>query len=194
MARAEQRERTRNALLVAAATEFEENGFAATTLGDVAARLGLVRATVHFHFATKEQLAEAVVRQELEAWDALRRTSLDTEAEPVRRLRWVSAQMAQRYVSDPVTRAAIRLLDEHRVPRFDPAPTSGWTTYVADQLRAARLVASVPEQVDPELDAVLLVGMFRGLLPSLTQASESLRTEMLVDLFCHYAIAGLSAR
>ncbi len=194
MARAEQRERTRNALLVAAATEFDENGFAATTLGDVAARLGLVRATVHFHFATKEQLAEAVVRQELEAWDALRRASLDAEAEPVRRLRWVSAQVAQRYVSDPVTRAAIRLLDEHRVPRFDPAPASGWTTYVADQLRAARLVASVPERVDPALDAVLLVGMFRGLLPSLAEPSENPRTDVLVDLFCHYALAGLSAR
>ncbi|MFT3834603.1 MAG: TetR family transcriptional regulator [Micropruina sp.] len=194
MARAEQRERTRSALLIAAATEFDEHGFAATTLGDVAARLGLVRATVHFHFATKEQLAEAVVRQELEAWELLRRTSLDVEAEPLSRLRWVSGQVARRYASDPVTRAAIRLLDEHRVPRLDPAPASGWTTYVADQLRAARVAGAVPAQVDPELDAGLLVGMFRGLLPSLTEASESARTEELVDLFCHYALAGLNAR
>lgn len=193
MARTEQRERTRNALLIAAATEFDENGFAATTLGDVAARLGLVRATVHFHFATKEQLAQAVVDQELAAWDALRRASLDAEAEPLPRLRWMSAQMARRYASDPITRAAIRLLDEHRVPRLDPAPASGWTIYLADQLRAARMAGSVSERVGPELDAILLVSMFRGLLPSLAEASDP-RTEALVDLFCHYALAGLRAR
>lgn len=54
MDNAERRRRTREALLEAAAQEFEAYGYEKTTLQGVADRLGLTRGTVLFHFHTKE--------------------------------------------------------------------------------------------------------------------------------------------
>ncbi|MFT9397923.1 MAG: helix-turn-helix domain-containing protein [Bifidobacterium psychraerophilum] len=56
MSRNEQRRRTREALLEAAALEFESYGYAETTLQHVADRLGLSRGTVLFHFQSKDAL------------------------------------------------------------------------------------------------------------------------------------------
>ena len=60
---AERRRRTREALLEAAALEFETQGYAKTTLQGVADRLGLTRGTVLFHFHTKEALRDTLIQQ-----------------------------------------------------------------------------------------------------------------------------------
>ena len=59
---AERRRRTREALLEAAALEFETQGYAKTTLQGVADRLGLTRGTVLFHFHTKEALRDTLIQ------------------------------------------------------------------------------------------------------------------------------------
>ena len=61
MNNAERRRRTREALLEAAAQEFEAYGYEKTTLQGVADRLGLTRGTVLFHFHTKEALRDTLV-------------------------------------------------------------------------------------------------------------------------------------
>lgn len=58
---AERRRRTREALLEAAAMEFETRGYAKTTLQGVADRLGLTRGTVLFHFHTKDALRDTLI-------------------------------------------------------------------------------------------------------------------------------------
>lgn len=61
MNNAERKRRTREALLEAAAQEFEAHGYAKTTLQGVADRLGLTRGTVLFHFHTKDALRDALI-------------------------------------------------------------------------------------------------------------------------------------
>lgn len=58
---AERRRRTREALLEAAALEFETQGYAKTTLQSVADRLGLTRGTVLFHFHSKDSLRDTLI-------------------------------------------------------------------------------------------------------------------------------------
>jgi AcrR family transcriptional regulator len=55
-------ERTRAAILTAAAARFRRDGFDATTLADIAEDLGITRSAVLHHFTTKATLLEEIVR------------------------------------------------------------------------------------------------------------------------------------
>jgi AcrR family transcriptional regulator len=55
--------RTRGALLTAARELFAENGFAATGREEIAERAGVTRGALYHHFASKTELAAAVVEQ-----------------------------------------------------------------------------------------------------------------------------------
>ncbi|WP_053752602.1 TetR/AcrR family transcriptional regulator [Streptomyces sp. MMG1533] len=60
MARQERAERTRRALIHAAAREFAEHGFAGTSLARISGAAGVTMGALTFHFATKGELADAV--------------------------------------------------------------------------------------------------------------------------------------
>src|SRR5580658_9563065 len=53
--------RTRGALLAAARELFAEKGFAATTRDEIAERAGVTRGALYHHFASKTEVAAAVV-------------------------------------------------------------------------------------------------------------------------------------
>lgn len=53
---------TRQRVLDAAARIFREHGYAATTLGDIADAAGLKTASLYYHFGSKEDLVEEVLR------------------------------------------------------------------------------------------------------------------------------------
>lgn len=53
----------RAAILKAAATAFAHKGFAATSMDDVAAQAGITKLIVYRHFASKEELYEAVLER-----------------------------------------------------------------------------------------------------------------------------------
>lgn len=63
--RAEQSEERRLAIVRAALDQFTESGFAATKISDIAHRAGVAKGTVYLHFADKEALFEAIVREAL---------------------------------------------------------------------------------------------------------------------------------
>jgi AcrR family transcriptional regulator len=64
-------ERTRAAILTAAAASFRADGFDATTLAGVAEQLGITRSAVLHHFRSKAALLEEIVRPFLDGLDAV---------------------------------------------------------------------------------------------------------------------------
>ena len=62
-------ERTRAAVLAAAARRFRWNGFDATTLSDIADDLSITRSAVLHHFSSKANLLEEIVRPFMEKLD-----------------------------------------------------------------------------------------------------------------------------
>ncbi|AWR87770.1 transcriptional regulator, TetR family [Meiothermus taiwanensis WR-220] len=56
---------TRQALLQSARKAFAERGYAATSLEDLARTLGLTKAAVYHHFASKRELLEALLQEGL---------------------------------------------------------------------------------------------------------------------------------
>lgn len=83
-ARAAQAERTRRAVLDAARRLFAEQGFAATSLQQIADAMGVRKANVYYYFRSKAALLEALLDERIEALE----TMLDAaEQEPDRRQR-----------------------------------------------------------------------------------------------------------
>ncbi len=63
---AQQREAKRQAVLSAAAQLFNERGFHATSLDDIAARLGVSKPTLYYYVKNKEEILLGCVRQGLQ--------------------------------------------------------------------------------------------------------------------------------
>ena len=54
---------TRHTVIAAAAEIFEERGYGNTSLSDVIERANVTKGAFYYHFATKEDLAAAIIEQ-----------------------------------------------------------------------------------------------------------------------------------
>ncbi|MGR6975180.1 TetR family transcriptional regulator [Streptomyces cynarae] len=112
MVKQERALRTRQALIKAAAVEFDRHGYDATSLSRVCAVAGVSMGAVTFHFSAKADLADAVQQQGRSVTlAALQRLT----AEPVSPLRLVidlTLELARLMEQEPSVRAAIRLARE----------------------------------------------------------------------------------
>jgi AcrR family transcriptional regulator len=66
LARQDRAERTRKAILDAAAEVFDERGFNGASLSDILTKAGVTKGALYFHFSSKEELAQAIVEEQWE--------------------------------------------------------------------------------------------------------------------------------
>src|SRR5689334_12795925 len=67
LARQDRAERTRTAILDAAAAVFDERGFSGASLSDILTKAGVTKGALYFHFSSKEELARAVIEEQFSA-------------------------------------------------------------------------------------------------------------------------------
>lgn len=178
MQREEQRRRTRGALLTAAALEFEARGYDATSLAHVADHLGLVRATVHFHFATKEKLAAEIIAEQALVWQETREQASTTDGPALERLRRAVSTLGERWAENPRVRAAARLLEEPLFRAEAEADEAAWVAFVRGALSDGIADGSIRASIAPDQDAPVLVAMARGAVRRLPtgDAEQATRT------------------
>ncbi len=81
--REENRARQRQAILTAATDLFAAQGFDGVTMADIAAKAGVVRATVFNYFPSKHSLIEAITEGVFNYYNAIVERALEEEATPV---------------------------------------------------------------------------------------------------------------
>lgn len=198
--RQEQKARTRAAILHAAATEFATHGYAGTSIASIAAAMGKPKSAVgHHQFASKHQIAEAVVEQQQQAWAVMRHeVETTTPAGLVRLLRLLmTAALDAR--ENAVALAAVRLLADHRSNGITlPSSTVPWRRYVADQIQiemdAGRMPAERPAE---ELGRRLLNASF-GLFEAESRGLQDVDTAagmlaLWADLLAAFGVADVDA-
>ena len=135
MIRREQAERTRDALLDAAAEEFWLHGLEGARIQDVLDRTAMTKGGLYHHFTNKVQMAEALVELEAERWPELIGRVETSGLRGLAALEAFAAAIADRLDGDIRSRAIVRIAGE-----LDPPAISAfalWHDFVILALQQA---------------------------------------------------------
>lgn len=189
-----QKAATRAAILRIAAEHFDANGYAATTVGEIADGLGMTKGSVYFHFPSKAELAAEVAGEYFHLWepvlgqvDEMGLTGLDA-------LVWASREVAIQYRDDVTVRAAVRLMRESSIiDATMPVPFVGWIEVVRHYLEQARDDDTLRPGVDIDALAWHLVALFFGTQEVSHQLSERADLAERVDQLWAFTLDGVRA-
>ncbi|REK91335.1 TetR/AcrR family transcriptional regulator [Streptomyces inhibens] len=158
MAQQDRAIRTRRVILEAAASVFDDQGYDRATIAEVLERAGVTKGALYFHFASKEQLALAVLEEHV--------VDIAVEPQKIKLQEFVDAGqvLAFRLRSDPIQRGAARLAVEQGSNRLDRKRSMlSWTRFVEGLLTEAKERGEVLESIVVHETAELFVGAFAGL-------------------------------
>ncbi len=154
--------RTREMVLAAARAVFEDQGFGATRMGDIAAAAGVAHGTVYTYFDTKESVLAAVVQEVID--DLLASLHASSAPDPLERIRDANDRYLVAYAEHA------RLLEVVEEASF----TDERFGAVLEQLRSThvqRVAAAIAKlqregeasaELDPHSSAAALCAMVEG--------------------------------
>ncbi len=179
--------RTRETVLAAAGAAFAENGFLGTSMADILQRAGVTKGALYFHFASKEELAFALIAEEEQAAARIVDEALARDTPPLHTLVALITRWAQSIQSDPVIRAGVRLIVEQGTyQRPMPEPYSQWDVRIAELLEKAGDRGELRKDVNCKAAAEFIVASFTGiqLLSQLTSGHQDLleRLQTMLDV------------
>ncbi|WP_171164497.1 ScbR family autoregulator-binding transcription factor [Streptomyces sp. I05A-00742] len=161
MAKQDRAIRTRRTILEAAAAVFDERGYDAATITEILARAEVTKGALYFHFASKEELALAVIDAQLT--DAPQDFELPMTSK-MQQLVDMGLVFAHRLRTDPLLRGSVRLtLDQGSTALNRSGPFHGWTQVHARVLTLGKERGEVLPHVVPSDTAELIVGAYAGI-------------------------------
>jgi AcrR family transcriptional regulator len=159
VSRQEQSEKTRSAIIDAAAAAFDEHGYQGAGLSLILEQAGVTRGALYFHFSSKEELAQELVRAQFETIER----HLTDGTRGLQGLINLTFAMASDLTTDIRVRAGVRLVIEHA---SFTAPTQdayrSWIQVTRDLLAEAKRNGELSRGVSPDDAARFLVGSFAG--------------------------------
>lgn len=176
----------REAILAAAAVEFDEHGYAGASIASIAARAGTVKGHVQYHFRTKSTIATELIQASF-AQGAFLAPSPEIVPRGIAAIMANTRGVAQRFQSDVSARATVRLLAEKsQIDGALPTPYVGWMGHVEVMLDQAKQDGDIRGDIDSRECAWLMVSAFFGAL-SVSQTLGALdrfpdRVEGLVQM------------
>ncbi|MCX4816690.1 ScbR family autoregulator-binding transcription factor [Streptomyces sp. NBC_01239] len=140
MVKQERAARTRRSLIEAASEVFAEAGFAPASLGAISARAGVSNGALHFHFANKNMLAEAVEAQAAETVARITGAARERQGDSLQAVVDATHDLMDTLARDTVVRAGFQLAADsaaRATPPPGPGPRVRWRHWVEDSLRRA---------------------------------------------------------
>jgi AcrR family transcriptional regulator len=149
--------------LQSSAALFAERGFLGTTLTDLVERSGLTKSAFHAYFANKDAIAVAIVEYTDRQWPALISQFETMRAPAVDTVIALSFEVADRFTTDIVVRAGLRLsLERDAIKTPIPPPLYGWVDEIERLLSPAGewelMGLAAPAEVAARVIVTCLIG------------------------------------
>jgi AcrR family transcriptional regulator len=158
LTRQDRAERTRNAILDAAAQVFDERGFNGASLSEILSRAGVTKGALYFHFSSKEDLAKAITDEQLE----LDLPVITNPSTALQGLIDASHVFGQSLYGNVRVRASNRLVVESNFARPVPEVYRHWLKIFEEYLIAAKVAGDLRSEWEPKEAATWLGGSYLG--------------------------------
>ncbi|MEU6433178.1 ScbR family autoregulator-binding transcription factor [Streptomyces albidoflavus] len=149
--------RTRTAIMTAAAGIFEERGYRAATISDILTAANVTKGALYFHFSSKEELAQGILREQDQ------HLPVPDRASKIQQLTDTVLLHAHRLQHDPMVRAGVRLsLDREAQEVNRQGAFTHWGTVIRELLEQAEAQGELLPHIHVAQTADVLVGSFAG--------------------------------
>jgi AcrR family transcriptional regulator len=150
--------RTRQTILTAAAKIFEERGYRAATITDILSAAGVTKGALYFHFSSKEELAQGILREQ-DQW-----LPIPDRASKIQQIVDTVLLHAYRLQHDPMVRAGVRLALDQQAGEVDRrGPFTHWGDIIRELLEKAKAQGELLPHVSSSETADVLVASFAGI-------------------------------
>lgn len=160
MPKQERAERTRAAILAAAAAEFDEHGYEGARLERIVERTGATKGAVYFHFRSKLDLARALVEEKYENWPSLISEVTESGLRGLAAATEITKRVGAVFVENVRVRAAMKLSQTVLPPEADQNPYDRWIDLIAVFVAQAVEDGDLPGADPRELATVAVQGFF----------------------------------
>ena len=178
-------------LLEAAVAVFDERGYEATSVEEIAARLGVTKSAVYHHVSSKGELLRLALDRALDALFAVTTEPAATSGPAIDRLEHVVRGSGGVLAAElPFVRLLLRLRGNTDVERTALERRRRFDRIVTDLVRAAEHEGDVRPDVDPSLTSRLLFGTVNS-LTEWYRPDGDLSPDALADAVVTTTFAGL---
>jgi AcrR family transcriptional regulator len=177
-------------LLALVVTEFNERGYEATSMEDLARATGLNKSSFYHHFSGKEELLSRGVGRALDALAGVLAEPAALTGPPVRRLEHVVRRTAEVLLQElPFVTLLLRVRGNTKVEREALRRRRELDAQVAAMVQAAAEAGEIRCDVDPRLVTRLLFGMVNSITewyrPGVRPSSRADIVTAVVQLSLH---------
>jgi len=181
----------RHAIAAAARALIAERGFEGLRTRDIADRVGINVATLHYHVPSKEELLRLAVDRALDALFAVAAETAQLDGRAIDRLEHlVRGSVLVLTERLPFVTLLLRVRGNTKVERAALARRREFDRLVTDLVKQAEAEGDVRPDVDPAVTARLVFGMVNSLVEWYKPRRGSSATEV-ADAVCKVAFEGL---
>jgi AcrR family transcriptional regulator len=184
----------REEVLAAAVALFNEQGYDATSVSDLAARLGLTKSAMYHHFSSKEQLLEMALDEALDGLEGVLTRPEAQSGTASERLHFVLRAAVEVLLDrlDYVT-LLLRVRGNSDVERAALARRRAFDHQMASLVREAQASGSVRPDVDSAIVTRLIFGMLNSTIEWYRPTGPKDRDALTHDILA-VAFDGISPR
>lgn len=182
---------TRQHIVESAAAVFDSEGFAGASLGKIIEQAGTTRGALHFHFPTKDALANAVINEHNSRMTAVVEGVTHSEASALEQIVVISKTTARMNDEDAIVRAGTRLLMELTYTGDLPMAYRVWIDACEDLVRRAIEDGDIVPAVSPQVVAYLVISSLAGIQMVSSVLSRRSDLDQRVDEMWEVLLLGL---
>ncbi|MFH8342755.1 ScbR family autoregulator-binding transcription factor [Streptomyces sp. AM6-12] len=162
MVKQERAARTRENLIRSAAEVFEQEGYAVASLTAISSRAGVSNGALHFHFASKEELAQEVEDAAVDAVEKMAEGCCDSAETLLQSLVDATCLLLAAVAGDPLVRAGFKLGRDPSRKSGEGGVSGWWWAWVRQLVAHAQEKGELAPGVPPEDAAAAIVAVTVG--------------------------------